>query len=272
MNAKLFDEFREIAYSKAGIYLKTGKEALVSARVGKRINRLKLTSARQYLERLRHDESGEELVQFLDVITTNFTSFFREAAHFDVLRQKLGAWKDSGQRTFRIWCAASSSGEEPYSIAITALDALGAADIDLKILATDISMRALSIAVAGVYDAERLAPLSREQFDYFKPQGDGTETPNRYEVRPDVKRLIVFRRINLSKPPFPMRGPLDIVFCRNVMMYFDHAVRHRLLFDVTRLLRPDGLLFTGLAESLTGLDLPFVSLSSSVYSLQRNGR
>ena len=174
------------------------------------------------------------------------------------------SWLSAGQSRFRFWSAACSSGEEPYSIAMVLLDVLGAVSADLKILATDISSRILEKSSAGIYSEEKIAaipPTFRNRFLTKIP----CSGPASYEVGNALKKHIVFQRINLSKPPFPMRGPMDAIFCRNVMIYFDNSVRKNLLTDLYRLLKPGGYLFVGHAESLTGLLSGFKAVKPSVY-------
>lgn len=264
MDTRTFDRFRDFIYQKSGITLSSGKEALVSARMGKRMRILGLPSHKDYLEYVLADNSGEELVHMLDAISTNVTSFYREPRHFEFLARAVQKWHRAGQRRFRIWCAAASTGEEPYTIAITMLDALGTADVDIRILATDISTRVLQHCVEGVYDEERVEPVPKalrsKYFDRVRRDGETV-----YAARAELKRLLVFRRLNLSQPPFPMQGPLDIVFCRNVMIYFDNKVRMALLTEVSRVLRPSGYLMVGHAESLTGMMGSFRTVQPSVY-------
>ncbi|MHB8079293.1 MAG: CheR family methyltransferase [Candidatus Krumholzibacteriia bacterium] len=265
MNQQLFRQFADIAYARAGIRLNDGKESLVSARIAKRIRALGLGSDREYLEFLQADESGEELVQFLDVISTNFTFFLREPDHFDLLAAHLRACVDEGRRELTIWSAASSTGEEPYSLAITALEALEGSGARVRILATDISTRVLATAGRGVYDAARLEKLSRAQrAKYFErlQTPDGEES---YVVRPEVRKLLVFQRLNLARPPFPMKGPFDAIFCRNVMIYFDAPVRQGLVREFERLLGPGDPLMIGHSESLTGLQTRLLTIQPSVY-------
>ncbi len=264
MDMKLFDKFRAIAYEKAGIDIKDGKEALVSARVAKRQRALGIPSTADYLHLLETETSGEELIHFLDAISTNFTSFFREPDHFEILGKLLRKWFDEGKNRVRIWCAASSSGEEPYTLAITALEALEGRKADVRILATDISTKILQMAVAGEYAEDRIRPIdSSKRNRYFTKSGTGANAL--YTVRPEVKELLVFKRLNLSTPPFPMKGPLDVVFCRNVMIYFDKRVRQNLTTEVQRLLKPGGLFIIGHTETLTGLSSTFKTTKPSVY-------
>ncbi len=265
MDRTTFESFKQIVYEQSGIALGENKEALVSARVGKRMRALGYEDIKQYLKHVLDDSSGQELVHLLDSISTNVTSFFREPDHFDFLGKVLADWASRGQRRFRMWSAACSTGEEPYSMAITALDSGICATADVKILATDISTRVLESSQQGEYDSRKLdgmnSVLKERHFDKVKM---GEETI--YRVKEPLKRLVVFKRLNLSVTPFPMRGPLDVVFCRNVMIYFDNVVRRRLLEELYRLLRPDGYLMVGHAESLTGIVSQFRGIRPSVYT------
>jgi len=264
MDQRTFHKLRRIIYEASGISLGQNKLALVCARLNKRMRALGLTDYRAYLRRLREDTSGEELVQLLDVISTNVTHFFREADHFDLLRRLVAEWVSAGERRLRIWSAACSTGEEPYSIAITVLDALDGASVDVKILATDISTRVLRYALRGVYEPKRVQGVPRPMLErYFDKVCVDGETS--YAVKDTLKRMVFFRRLNLSEPPFPMRGPFDVVFCRNVMIYFDDRVRKGVLDEVYRLLKPHGYLMVGHSESLAGRMGGFRSVKPSVY-------
>ncbi len=264
MDKGTFERYRSLIYERSGIALGPQKESLVAARVGKRMRTLNIKDYDAYLDYVVQDQSGDELVHLLDAISTNVTSFFREAVHFDFLRELLTKWYAQGQRRFRIWSAASSTGEEPYSLAITVMEAFGANLPDVKILATDISTRVLEHCMAGRYDAERMStipPMLRDKyFDTCR-----SDNGRMYEVKPALRKLVLFRRLNLSTPPFPLRGPLDVVFCRNVMIYFDNDLRGRLLGDIFRLLKPNGYLMVGHAESLTGMVSKFKTVRPSIY-------
>lgn len=264
LDPRLFRQFCDMVYEHAGIRLKPGKESLLKARVGKRLKALGLATLGQYFQVLKEDQGGEELRQFLDVISTNYTSFFREPAHFELLTQKLKSWAAQGRHRFRLWSAAASTGEEPYSMAITAMEALEGFSTDLQILGTDISVRALHVAETARYSERALEAMGRAQRarGFFRRRGDDDRC---YEVRPAVRLLVTLRRLNLSAPPFPMHGPLDVVFCRNVMIYFDNRVRQALLSEIERLLAPDGILCIGHAETLTGLRTQLRLVRPSVY-------
>jgi len=265
MDSEVFHRFCAHAHEQAGISLGPNKEALVTARVGKRMHALGLPDERSYLDYLEADQTGEELIQFLDVISTNHTAFFREPDHFERLRHLVFEWVNSGRRRLRIWSAASSTGEEPYSIVMSVLDVLGGANVDFKVLATDISTRVLSAAERGIYSHEKIEALPRPYLTRFFVR-DNTSPPS-YQVSPETKQHVVFRRLNLSRPPFPMKGPFDIIFCRNVLIYFDQPVRQRLLSAIQGLLRPGGWLFLGHTETLTGISSRFRVVRPSVFCL-----
>ncbi len=264
LDRKTFEQFRDLIYEKSGIALGAQKEALLTARIGKRMRALGLVDYRDYLNYVLNDATGEEIVQLLDAISTNVTSFFREADHFTFLSQVLQKWANQGQRKFRFWSAASSTGEEPYTIVMTVAESIDLSTYDFRLLATDISTRVLQKAVQGEYDAEKVQSVPQElltkYFEKLKGQ-KGTV----YRVRQEYRSLVTFRRLNLSVTPFPMKGPLDVVFCRNVMIYFDNEVRKRLLAEIYRLLRTGGYLMVGHAESLTGMVSDFKTVRPSVY-------
>jgi len=264
MDRTTFLKFKEIVYENSGITLNDTKEAMVSSRILKRMRLLGLTNHKQYLEFLLNDNTGDEITKFLDVISTNVTSFFREYEHFEFLGELVADWIAKGKNRIRIWSAASSTGEEPYSIAITLLVAAAEKKVDMRILATDISTKVLSKAREGVYPAALMKniPDSLRQ-KYFTAKKEACETL--FSVSNSIRSMVVFKRLNLSQPPFPMSGRLDLVFCRNVMIYFDTEIRSRLVSEIYRLLNPGGYLLTGHAESLTSLKTDFKCLRPSIY-------
>jgi chemotaxis protein methyltransferase CheR len=275
MNAKLFEAFRDLAYGEAGILLSESKESLVSSRIQRRVRDLGLPSEVEYLAHLRADKTGAELVRFLDAISTNFTSFFREPAHFQVLADEARALLERKAKRIRVWCAAAATGEEPYSLAITLSEVLGESS-DFRILATDISVKALETASEGRYTLSRLSQVPRTLRDKYFVKERATNAPvadsrtaepeeATYRVSPALRSRIVFKRLNLAAPPFPMKGELDVVFCRNVMIYFDRTVRQRLVGEVERLLKPGGLFVVAHAETLSGVQSGFSSLKPSLY-------
>ena len=263
MTPASFRAFQEIAYAQAGIHLREGKAALVQARLAKRLRELGLQSEEEYLGRLRGRDGREEIVLFLDAISTNFTKFFREPDHFDLLREEVAASVAAGQQRFRFWCAGCASGEEPYTVAMTVHDLLSTRD--WRILATDLSTRALARAREGVYGDEEVADVParfRERFLTRARPADGGST---WTVSPRLRERIVFRRLNLSQRPYPMTGPLDAVFCRNVMIYFDRPMRAGLVAEVERLVKPGGRFFIGHSETLNGIETGLHVERPSVY-------
>ncbi len=260
MDVAVFQRVRTIAKQQRGIELHEGKKALAEARLGSRLKALGLKDERAYLEFLEKDKSGGEMVQFLNAISTNVTHFFREAAHFDVMEEVFGRWAKEGQRRFRIWCGASSTGEEPYSMGMVLHQLLSAYRVDLRILATDISTRALQAAVKGQYPLEAIKKVP-EQYRkrYFKSDGEVAQ------VVPEIQRLIRFGRLNLIEMPFKLSGPLDMVICRNVMIYFEPELRKRIVADFCRLLKPGGLLIVAHSEGLVGADPRLKMFKPSVY-------
>jgi chemotaxis protein methyltransferase CheR len=268
VDAATFHRFCGIAYEQAGITLGDSKEALVEARVGKRMRALGLATERDYLAYLENRANAEEIVNFLDVISTNHTSFFREPDHFELLRKTLGDWRQQGYRRLRMWSAASSTGEEPYTIAFTTTEVLDGSNIEWLLLATDISTKVLARAEAGVYAASKVELLSRAQQKCFFER---TANTDELRVRQEIRNKVVFRRLNLATPPYPMRGPFDVIFCRNVMIYFDQIVRQRIISAMEELLAPNGLLIIGHAEALSGVRTSLRMLKPSVFLHSEEG-
>ena len=263
MDAACFEGFRRIAQERAGIFLRPGKDALVSSRLARRLRELGLDSERAYLERLLSADGDRELVHFLDAISTNFTRFFREQAHFDLLAADAERARGAGQQRFRYWSAACSTGEEAYSLAMVLEPILGRCD--WKILATDLSTAVLAHAAAGEYGAEELSQVPAAlRARHLAPTG---AVPERWRIAPALRQRVVFRRLNLAERPFPMKGPLDAVLCRNVMIYFDRQTRERIVAEIERLLREGAPMLVGHAESLSGLATRLRPERPSVYRL-----
>jgi len=259
-----FARFRDIVYNACGIALGEGKESLVSARIGKRMRQLGCDDFEDYLDRLGAEADGDEMVHMLDAISTNVTSFFREPEHFDFITECVTRWRAEGQARFRFWSAASSSGEEPYSLAMTLAECGQGPGTDTRILATDLSTRILEAARAGVYPIAKIEGLPRGYADRWMERATGAGVPSA-AMRAPLKSMISFQRLNLAQPPFPMRGPFDIILVRNVMIYFDNPTREALIRECHRLLRPGGFLLVGHAESLNGLSTGFACVRPSIY-------
>jgi chemotaxis protein methyltransferase CheR len=264
-----FREVRVIVRELAGINLHEGKRELVVARLSRRIRQLGMRSVGEYLDYVREQQTPAELVTMLDALSTNLTSFWREGEHFQYvatavlprLRERIRRGTD---RRIRAWSAGCSSGEEPYSLAMQILHHLDGPDrYDLKILATDLSTRVLALARAGIYSAERVRPLppglrAKYIVEELTPYGP------RYCVRPEVRSLVTFARLNLMDD-WPMRGPMDLIFCRNVMIYFDKPTQGGLARRFHNLLRPGGTLLVGHSESLTGIEHSFRYVKPTIY-------
>lgn len=262
MDQATFDEFRQFTYNQCGIAIKGSKKAMVQARVSRRMNALGYDDPRGYLNYLTSDRSGNEIVLFLDCITTNLTSFFREPHHFDFVKEVFSGWLDEGKTRFRFWSAACSTGEEPYSLAMTLLETMNGRAVDARILATDLSTEALNKAQEGMYDNDRVASIPAPvRSRYLNPHHKNGKRLARVDGR--LRELVLFKRLNLSNIPLPLKGPLDMVFCRNVMIYFDNGFRKKLLREIHHLLKPGGYLLVGHAESLAGMmgDLRYVAPS-----------
>lgn len=262
LTAQQFFKLSELVYRLAGINLKDGKEALVRSRLIKRLRALGLASFKEYLKYLESEAGSTEIDFMLDMITTNKTSFFREVEHFHYVRQRVIP-ELSGSR-IRFWSAGCSSGEEPYSLAILLREAMPDIDRrDVKILATDLSMRMLEKAQRGVYDRAALEELTPVLVQKHFIRTNLQDRPV-YQVNEPLRSVVFFKRLNLMEP-WPMRGPFDVIFCRNVMIYFDRATQERLINRFYELLRPGGHLFVGHSESLSAVTHHFSYVQPAVY-------
>ncbi|MBF6022486.1 CheR family methyltransferase [Lysobacter niastensis] len=242
-------DFRRVCrliHARAGIHLQPHKRDMVYSRLARRVRALGMERFCDYLDYVETEAEAEaEGQSFVNALTTNLTSFFREAHHFDALATLLRSLPPGG---LRIWCNAASTGEEPYSIAITACEAFGTMTPPVRILATDIDTNVLDTAASGIYPVERITGLSPQQRHQFFQRGSG---PNAglCRVKPALQSLIEFRTLNLLADDYGLRGGFDAVFCRNVMIYFDKPTQYQVLSRIAPLLAPHGLLFAGHSES-----------------------
>lgn len=253
-----FEAIRRLAYEKFGLDLRTGKEELVAARLGKRIREGGFGSFQQYYQHVVGDPSGEALIGMIDALATNHTSFLREAAHFDFLREEVFPHLRQRPRV-DIWCAACSTGEEPYTLAFTLGDAWGIEALQkVRIRATDISTKALAAAKSAVYPAERFTAVPQGWLRQFLLRGEG-RWKGWYRVKPDIRSRVEFGRLNLVEA-FTQRDLYPVILCRNVMIYFDKTTQEGVVNRLAACLEPGGYLFIGHAESLTGVrhDLNYV--------------
>jgi chemotaxis protein methyltransferase CheR len=261
-----FTALRTLVHRITGISLSETKRNLVYGRLSRRLRVLGLESFAQYRQLLESEPDGSEIVEFCNAITTNLTSFFRESHHFAYLRQQMLAPLASarpGQR-IRIWSAGCSTGEEPYSIAMTVCEALGESPrLDIKILATDLDSNVLARARSGTYSADQVKGIHSNQLTRFfdRAQDKGLCS---YVVKPAVSRLITFKQLNLMHE-LPMRGPLDVIFCRNVVIYFDKETQRQLFRRFARLQRPQDVLFIGHSESMFKVSDAYTLMGKTIY-------
>jgi chemotaxis protein methyltransferase CheR len=256
----------KLVYDHAGITLHSGKRELIVARLQKRMRQGSFADFNHYLKHLEDDKSGEELITLLDCISTNHTSFFREEQHFKILGERVAPWLLSrpAHAPLRGWCAASSSGEEPYTIAITLLDHLPeAAHARVRLMASDISTRVLKKASAAVYPLERVSGLPKEMLRKHFERGCGPQE-GQARVKAATRKLVEFRRINLLEGS-RFEAPFEFIFCRNVMIYFDKIVQQRVVSMLERNLAPGGWLFIAHSESLNGIEHSLQNVAPAVF-------
>jgi len=240
-----FERVRELIHRHAGISLHAGKQAMVFGRLSRQLRDGGHASFASYLDALEHGGSTSQWQDFVNCLTTNLTAFFREEHHFALLAEALRARRDS---RVALWCNAASSGEEAYSVAMTLAETLGATAANARILATDIDTRVLATAARGIYDAAaRGLDAARLRAHFLR--GKGAQAGS-IRVKPELARLIEFRRFNLAEPQWSLHESFDIVFCRNVMIYFDAPTQRRVLERTHAAMKPGGLLFVGHSENL----------------------
>jgi chemotaxis protein methyltransferase CheR len=262
LSARQFQKASRLVYRVSGIYFKPDKKALVQARLMKRLRAVGMNSIEAYLDFIESENGARELGFLIDVMTTNKTGFFRESAHFDFLRDKI--LPEQKSLRMRFWSAACSSGEEPYSLAITLRNHI--ADIDSKdclILATDISTRMLEKARRSIYSQSALRGLPKTlvQENFVKINQCASKT---YQVKENIRNMVRFAWLNLMDS-WPMKGPFNVIFCRNVMIYFDSATRQKLINRFWELLEPGGYLFVGHSEGLSAVSHKFRYVQPATY-------
>lgn len=261
-----FEALRKLVKEHTGIHLSEQKRELVYGRLSRRLRALGMEHFRDYRELLSQENSGE-LVEFCNAITTNLTSFFRESHHFDYVRDPLLAQRaadPAASRRMRFWCAGCSTGEEPYSLAMTVHEALG--DLrgwDIRILATDLDTDVLAKGSRGVYAEDRLRGMAaRRKARFFEEQREGNATT--CSVVPKLREMITFNQLNLMST-LPLKGPLDAIFCRNVVIYFDKETQRGLFARMAALQRPGALLFLGHSESLFKVSDAYALIGKTIY-------
>lgn len=263
MSDEEFRLYQKLIYDVVGINFTENKKQLLVSRLRKRLEAQGIGSYAEYRKFVVDPHNSDEFVQMINVISTNKTDFFREPQHFEFL--KAHVYPNLGKKNkIRIWSAASSSGEELYTLAITLLEAISSVrGKDVKILGTDISTKVLDEAEQGVYSEESVAPIPDPLLKKYFLKGQG-RWAGHYLVREELKELISFRRLNLMQP-FPLKGLFDFIFCRNVMIYFDKPTREELVGKLAHQLQPGGYLFIGNAESLSGLKTSLKYVQPAIY-------
>lgn len=258
-----FEQVRKLIYDHAGISLSPSKREMVYSRLARRLRVNGLASFTDYLNLL---ESGDiiEWQAFTNSLTTNLTAFFREPHHFPLLAEHVQ--KQQGKHPIMLWCSASSTGEEPYSMAMAMVDLFGSFTPPVRILATDLDTNVLATAQAGVYSMDRIEKLPADIIKRFFMKGSGHQAGHA-KVRQELRDMINFRQLNLMDHIWPTRGPFDAIFCRNVMIYFDKTTQYNILEKFRPLMRPDGLLFAGHSESFQHAVNLFKLRGKTVYEL-----
>ncbi|MBY0475487.1 MAG: chemotaxis protein CheR [Nitrosomonas sp.] len=263
-----FDRVRKLIYKHAGISLSTGKQNMVYSRLARRLRATGFDSFDEYLDYLERGNS-EEWEAFTNALTTNLTAFFREQHHFPILERHVEKRKNHNK--IQLWCSASSTGEEPYSMAMAMVQAFKSYTPPVHILATDLDTNVLAKAQMGIYSMEKLEKLPKEKLKQFFLKGKGSHAGSA-KVCPELQNMITFRQLNLLDDNWPIRGPFDAIFCRNVMIYFDKQTQYKILKKFVPLLTPDGLLFAGHSESFQhAIDL-FKLREKTVYELTNRQR
>lgn len=255
-----FERVQALIYQRAGISLHDGKHAMVYSRLSRRLRDTGHQSFKDYLGWLQSTD-GPEWQEFINALTTNLTSFFREQHHFDIFSSHLRS-RPAGTG-WRVWCNAASTGEEPYSIVMTAMEALGP-KANLTLTASDIDSKVLASAAQGIYRVDGLKGINTERMQRFFMRGKGSNE-GMARVKPELQRMIEFISVNLVRDDWPFREPFDVVFCRNVMIYFDAPTQRKVLERIHRVMAPGGLLFVGHAENFSESRDLFVLRGKTVY-------
>ena len=255
-----FDRVQSMIYKRAGISLHDGKHAMVYSRLSRRLRETGHQSFQEYLSWLEASD-GDEWQEFVNALTTNLTSFFRESHHFEILSSLLKSKSPTSK--WRVWCCAASTGEEPYSIAITASDVLGTLS-NFALVASDIDSKVLSVASRGVYSIDSTKGVDPARLQRYFLRGRGENTGS-VKVRTELVSAIEYLIVNLILDDWPFRDLFDVVFCRNVMIYFDAATQRGVLERIHRVMKPGGLLFVGHAENFTDSRDLFLLKGKTVY-------
>ncbi len=265
-----FERVRALIYQRAGISLADSKQEMVYSRLARRLRATGIQSFTRYLDELEAGRMGAEWEAFTNALTTNLTSFFREAHHFPLLAEHLQGLRRDG-KPLTIWCSAASTGEEPYSIAMTACEAFNTLTPPVQIVATDIDTNVLAVGATGVYPMERVDKVGQERLKRFFMKGKGANE-GMARVRPELRQLVSFRQLNLLANEWPVDGGFDAIFCRNVMIYFDKETQRRILARFVPLMKQHALLFAGHSENFLYVSDSLRLRGKTVYELDKAGR
>jgi len=260
---KDFSRVRSMIYKHAGISLSEAKSDMVYSRVGRRLRALNYTSFKSYLDDLDNNEQAPEWELFTNALTTNLTSFFREEHHFPILAEHLLTL----EKPIKLWCSAASTGEEPYSMAITACETFGTLSPPVEIIATDIDTNVLQTAARGVYDEDRISKLTNKQRKTYFQKGTG-EQEGLVRIKPALKKLVRFQKLNLLDKTLALDTQFDAIFCRNVMIYFDKPTQQAILKKFLPLMKSNTLLFAGHSENFLYVSDALSLLGKTVYRLK----
>jgi len=255
-----FVRVRKLIYQRAGISLSEAKTDMVYSRIGRRLRIVGMGSFKDYLDYLEQDNNPDEWEAFTNSLTTNLTSFFREEHHFPILAEHIVQLK----KPIRIWCSAASTGEEPYTIAMTACEAFNTLKPPVEIIATDIDTNVLATAHRGVYPLDKISKLSIERKKRFLLKGTGA-SEGTVRVRNELRQLITFQHLNLQDDEYSLKEPFDAIFCRNVMIYFDKPTQAKILEKFVPLMKPHALLFAGHSENFMYVSNAFHLRGKTVY-------
>jgi len=258
-----FERVRALIYKRAGISLADSKQEMVYSRLARRLRATGIVSFVTYLDELEAGKMGDEWESFTNALTTNLTSFFREAHHFPLLAEHVKGLRDG---PLTIWCSASSTGEEPYSIAMTLCEAFNTLNPPVQVIATDIDTNVLATAANGVYGIDRLDKMAPERAKRFFLRGKG-EQQGMVRVRPELRQLVTFKQLNLLADQWPINGQFDVIFCRNVMIYFDKATQRKILSRFVPMMKPHALLFAGHSENFLYVSESLKLRGKTVYEL-----
>jgi len=266
-----FERVRALIYQRAGISLADSKQEMVYSRLARRLRATGIQSFARYLDDLEAGRMASEWEAFTNALTTNLTSFFRESHHFPLLAEHLQKLRRRDGAPLTIWCSAASTGEEPYSIAMTACEAFDTLTPPVQVVATDIDTNVLAVGANGVYPMERAEKVGAERLKRFFLKGKGANQ-GMARVRPELRQLVSFRQLNLLANDWPVEGQFDAIFCRNVMIYFDKDTQRRILARFVPLMKPHALLFAGHSENFLYVSDALRLRGKTVYELDKVGR